>query len=274
MPPRRPAGGHQHAAHPARGQQPVEGMWLLGVVIDQQPALPPPQDLEQVADHRLLIGDDRNAQPSTQPSERRGRAGRLLGINPPDQVVVAAVAVGELRDELGLAHPTQTVHGLHRQHRCDRRLRQALPQLLQQCGSAGEGEVACGQVADRGHPPRKCRTSPVAAVGRAPWERGGGWASIGRAHPFEQPGPRGVLVTADEIDIDAAAQQPRRRPRLDPDRDQQPMLSGRVPDERRPPLRLAELRTRVRSRQHRDRPYRARGRALHLTDEVLTRTDV
>jgi hypothetical protein len=88
---------------------------MLGVVVDQQPAVPPAQLVKQHTELGVLVAEFGQAQPQSQPSQPAGNSQRLFGRHPPDQVVVGRVPVGVLDGELGLADPTQPMDcaGLH-----------------------------------------------------------------------------------------------------------------------------------------------------------------
>jgi hypothetical protein len=72
----------------------------------------------------------------------------LLGGNPPGQVVVAGVAVGVLDGQLGLANPAQPAQRLRLglDDRGGLAGVQALVELVEQLGAAGEGGIAWRQV--------------------------------------------------------------------------------------------------------------------------------
>jgi hypothetical protein len=91
--------------------------------------------------------------------------------------------------------------------------------------------------------------------------------------PSQQLGG-GLLIEADQVDVDPAGKQPRRPALLHAHREQQPHLSGRVLGERRPPLRLPELGSAVGRGQHHDGSPGSRGRPLHLVNEVTAGTEV
>ena len=117
-----------------------EVLGAFGVVEDQQPAGPAaqlPQDQLDRARHGRSGGQ---AELVGQLGELVADQGRLLGVDPPHQVVVGGEPVGVLDGELGLAHPAQAVQGLHHQ----RVLAgvQPLVELLEQASAAGEVRVA------------------------------------------------------------------------------------------------------------------------------------
>jgi hypothetical protein len=140
--PRRPAGGHQHLATATRRHQPHQPIGPLSIVIDQQPALPLTQQLEQSRHHLRLIGDLLDSQPTGQRGQGHGRRGRQLRRNPPGDVVVAGEPVGELQRQLGLADPSESVQGAPRHDRRRRLGLQASVQLLQEVIATHEAWVA------------------------------------------------------------------------------------------------------------------------------------
>jgi len=85
---------------------------LLGVVEDQQPAVAPAQLVKQRLEGLSLLGRVGQAKPPGEGDQLPGNGERLLGRDPPDQVVVGLVAVGVLDGELGLADPAEPLHRL------------------------------------------------------------------------------------------------------------------------------------------------------------------
>jgi hypothetical protein len=125
-----------------RGSVAVEAVRVLGVVVDQQPALPSAKLLEQQHDLLLqvtLLGEAEATGKCAQPA---AECRRLLGRDPPDQVVVGGEAVGILDSKLALANAAKPVHGAGLHQRSGRCVRQGRPEGAEQVVAAGEVGVA------------------------------------------------------------------------------------------------------------------------------------
>ena len=129
--------------------RPVAGdvLGVFGVVEDQEPPVPVTQFGEQPVDGVGHRGRGRHIQPGGQPGELIGDEHRLLGVDPPHQVVVGGEPVRVLDRQLGLAHPAQPVQRLHHQRR--HFIMQPPPQFGQHPVAAGEARIA------RRHPPHR-----------------------------------------------------------------------------------------------------------------------
>jgi hypothetical protein len=158
------AGGDQHA--PGLGRPPGPQISsIFDVVEDQQPAVPGAELVPQDLDGLGLLGGLGDAEASAQGDQLAGNGGGLLGHDPPDQVVVAAVPIRVFEGELGLAHPAQPVHSLRLDNGSGLPGLEAGSKLVQEALAAGEDQVAGGQVSHHGlsatHP-----TQPLQHRGR------------------------------------------------------------------------------------------------------------
>jgi hypothetical protein len=100
------SGGYQDPS--AAGGWPV-GLKIprpLGVVVDQQPPIPLPQNIPQARQQFRLVALLGHPQPPGKPSQEPRDSNGLLGRHPPDHVVVGGIAVRVLQRQLGLADPT------------------------------------------------------------------------------------------------------------------------------------------------------------------------
>ena len=159
------------AARETRQVRP-QGLRLRGVVEDDQPP-----GVRDPRAQRLPRGVGRLrdvlARPQTEPGGQVGQRGvdevRLVGVHPPDQVVVRLEPVGVLQRDLGLADTAEAVEEGQRQDDRRRAADDLGPQPLQDLVAAGEGPVGPGDVPHgRGHPRGsgcRPRTSPARRSG-------------------------------------------------------------------------------------------------------------
>ena len=166
-------------------------LWSLRVVEDQQPA-PPAAQLGQDEFDRVGHGrPGRQVELVAQLGELAGDEHRLLGVDPPDQVVVAGEPVGVLDRQLGLAHATQAVQRLHHQRalageRNRWRSWSSMPVRPVKCGlRIGTFHTPAADRPRVGRPP--CRPGPWVL---GPARRSLGWAqqAVGSS-PGADPGP-------------------------------------------------------------------------------------
>jgi hypothetical protein len=154
---------------------------LLGVVIDQQPPLPPTQLVPELGELCLLVAQLGQAQAHGQRGQSTGNGQRPLGRHPPDQVVVGRIPVGVVDSQLGLAHPTEAVNraGLH--HRPRLLGLEQVPKGLEQFPTAGEVRIAGGN-AEYLRQPTRIPRAPAGVV----WT-GNGRLPGGLARPCSIP---------------------------------------------------------------------------------------
>jgi hypothetical protein len=179
------ASGGDHHMSAALGQPRPDQVGLFDVVEHDQPPSPGLQPCQR------LGGGHRYYRVRGHPSRRDGQGGelftdqrRLVGVDPPHEVVVAGVSVRVLDRRAGFAHPAHAVHRLHqRPIPC----RQALAQLGQHTIAAGERRIAGGHVphlwpivavgglvtvrVTRRLVAARCGTWGVVVVVRVPWRR-------------------------------------------------------------------------------------------------------
>ena len=212
----------------------------VGVVEDQQPAVP----ATQLGQQPLHGGGDRRSgrqvQPGGEPGELVGDEHRLFGVDPPHQVVVGGEPVRVLDRQLGLAHPAQPVQRLHHQRRLTGA--QPPPQLGEHAVAAGEPRIP------RRHPPHRRRAAgesrPTAGRRIRPRKR----RRAGRAQPGQpaaQPGRGRGLVQPGQVQVDQWRVQRGQGDRLDEHRHDPPLGGAAARRTRRAARRR---RTRRRSR--------------------------
>ncbi len=268
-PPGGVAGGDQHPAPTARGQEGAEGGRVLGVVEHHQPALPAPQlGVDQAHDRLGVVGGQ--AEVLGQGGEGAGDGSGDLGGHPPHQVVVRRPPPGVLDAELGLAHPAQAGHGQQR-HRGSPSA-QGRAQLVELVVTAGEVGVARRDVPDGGEPAGEGLGRAGTTRAREP-RLGPGLGPL-LLQPGEQPSAGSCLVPVDEVDAHDRSQQARGPALADPHADQTPVVPGGVGGERRRPLRGPERRVQVLLGEQGHDPVAAGQRVLHLDHEVRTRPEV
>ena len=264
----------------ARGQQPGELAGLFGVVVDQQPPPRPAQLLEQRGHGLGLVRRHRDAQPARQ----RRPAPRL----PWSVARRAPTRSCRSRWRTGARTPAPAASCRPRPARAPPRPAAPRPPRRPAGRRAtapaapvtpGEVPVARRQIAHLRAQPGKPRPPPAASPTRRQRRavyRGTVRCRVDR--PASTPASSRCRAVASSTSTRSMytrlASKPGRLARLHPHRHQQAQLAGRILDERRPPLGLAEPRTEVGRGQHRDRPRRAAGRLLHPVHEIAARLKV
>ena len=240
----------------------------VGVVEDQQPAVPATQLGQQPVHGGGDRRSGRQVQPGGEPGELVGDEHRLFGVDPPHQVVVGGEPVRVLDRQLGLAHPAQPVQRLHHQRRLTGA--QPPPQLGEHAVAAGEPRIP------RRHPPHRRpaagESRPAAGRRIRPRKR----RRAGRAQPGQpaaQPGRGRGLVQPGQVQGDQRGVQRGQGDRLDEHR-HDPPLGGAVPGERGAQLGAAERGGEVGLGAHRQQPVRGLQRRGHAGHEVLSRSPV
>ena len=263
--PRPVARGDQHVAGVRLGQPGPHGGRVRGVVEHQQPAAPLFEPPARRLRRRHLVRRCRFGQ--LQPRRQRSKVTRQRGglsSHPPDDVIVAGVAVCVLRRQLALADPAQTGQ------RDDTLRVQAGVQLREvvftprEVRTADRGHVP--DVGQRAREPRRRRQCHRAARKRRLMRRLGPAAVTFDLR--DQPLARGLLFEPDQVHVHGDVEQAGRVELTHPHR-HEPLLG-----ERRRPLPLSPPRLHVLRRQHRDRAPRLGADLLHPRDEVVAGREV
>jgi hypothetical protein len=278
--PVRVAAGDQQVAGAVR-QPWCEVITILGIVEDQQPSSGPAQVCTQRL-HRVGCGRPGRGQAQLVVLGQGGQMVtdqfRLLGGDPPDDVVLAGESVGVLQSELGLsdaAHPVQCLN------RHPAAAAERVVEPVEHGVAAGEARVAAGQVPHRRQRTRRPRPripcGLTAGIGRGHRRERPGRARVDDSpYRVEQQGDRPIRRQAEDVRYDD------RRPQavvqvdvLHPQRDQ---CRGRVPAALRHPggplVGGEPLRVQVGRRQQHQQRIVAPQRPVHRLDGVGARRPV
>ncbi len=245
----------------AAGEEPADLGGLVGVVEDQQPARGRGATPQRLAGGLGRLGD-RVADPQAEPAGELGQCGGhqfgLLGVDPPDQVVVGHEAVRVLQRDLCLADAAEPVQRLRRRQDGGHAAAQLVAQLLQHGGAAGERGVARRHVPDL-----------RLAAGESRPGAGGLLQRPVAAPEGAQQALHGLrFVAADQVHRVAVAERRGQPDVADPDRHQLTPGAGRVGADHRLPQGAGLRRPEVGGREHRDGPVRGVDAALGLVARV------
>ena len=268
------ARGQDHVpCRPAR-QVVAQLGWLRRVVEHEQPAavaLEPPAD--GLDDEALVFGIlNRQVERAGEVGEVGGEPRRLLGGDPPDEVVVGGVAVAELDGELGLAHPAEPVDSLGN---CRRPRLERLGEPREQRLAASEARVPLVRhVPDRRQRARESRL-PVHRPRRTGREgRRARRLGAVQLDPREQGLARGRVVESVQLDPRDGVPQSLRLAGAHAHGEQLAPRARRVLGDGRGPLGLGVERTQVAGRQDGEQAGRRFERPLHVEHEVLAGPEV